>query len=146
MNACAAPEPIGLIRSLALVPFRGLCMWPWIREGDLLLVEPLPGELRALLGRIAIATSVVGPVAHRIRRIAGPVGRERVILGGDLGADDPPRSRTDLLGVVRAIYRPAVGFLDPAPAHHVGPLAAALLGRLGRWVQAARDRQAALAS
>jgi hypothetical protein len=117
----------------------GTCMWPGIREGDLLFYAPLgPTPLAPLVGQIAVASSPAGPVAHRIRRVVGAAGCERVVLGGDLSAEDAPRRRGDVLGLARALYRPGQGFVDLPEPSEADPVLAALLQQLARfftWAQ-----------
>ncbi len=109
-------------------------MWPGLREGDLIVYTPLEkADLRRLVGQIAVATSPSGPVVHRIRRVFGARGRERVVLSGDLLASDPPRSRPEILGVAKALYRPGRGFVELPRPLDVGPAGRVVLHRLGRF-------------
>jgi hypothetical protein len=125
----------------------GTCMWPGVREGDLIFYAPLgPEPLAPLVGQIAVAQSSIGPVAHRIRRVFGAAGREWVILAGDLSPDDPPRRRPELLGLARALYRPGQGFVDLPKPLNVDPLLAAILQRLGQFFTWAQRRVSAQAA
>jgi hypothetical protein len=123
----------------------GTCMWPGIREGDLIFYVPLADEaLAPLVGQIAVARSSAGSsVAHRIQRVSGPAGRERVVLKGDLAWSDAPRRRAELLGVAKALYRPGRGFVDLPESLEVGPAGGALLQLLGRFFTWAERRASA---
>lgn len=121
-------------------------MWPGLREGDRLIFSPLGrDELRGLAGQIGVARSPQGLVAHRIRRVFGLPGRERLVLGGDLSPDDPVRDRSEILGVAKALYRPGQGFVDLPGPLDVGPAGGAVLrlgGRLWTWAQRRAATQA----
>ncbi len=119
---------------LRLTRTYGNCLWPGVREGDVLFYAPLSElPLAHLVGKILIAQAAQGTVAHRLLRALGAPGRERVVLGGDLTGPDAPRRRDELLGVAKALYRPGQGFVElPAPLE-VGPLGGALLAKLARF-------------
>ncbi len=118
----------------------GTCMWPAVREGDLLLHLPLGNQrLAERLESVAIARGLGGElVAHRIVRVLGPSGAERVVLSGDLGNEDPPRPRSEILGLVEAVYRPGRGFVELGPPLRPGPLGRSLLRRIAA-LASARD-------
>ena len=119
---------------LRLTRTYGCCMWPGVREGDLVFYAPLPdGRLEGLIGQIGIARAERGPIAHRILRVFGGPGNERLVLGGDLAEADPPRRREDVLGLVKAVYRPGQGFVDLPPRLEIGPFGAAILSEIGRF-------------
>ncbi len=126
--------PLVTASGLGLTRTMGACMWPGIREGDLLFFRPLPAgtPLAPLLGTVALARDGGRIVGHRLLRAFGLPGRERFVLSGDLADPDPPRPRETLLGIVRAVYRPGKGFLDPPDARPSGPLSRALLSRVAR--------------
>jgi hypothetical protein len=125
----------------------GTCMWPGIREGDLIFYAPLgPEPLAPLVGQIAVARAPFGPVAHRIRRVFGAHGREWVVLAGDLAPEDSPRRRSEILGLARALYRPGQGFADLPERLEVGPAGGAVLQLLGRFFTWAQRRAAASAT
>jgi len=115
----------------------GVCMWPALREGDLLLCEPLPEGPPPSPGEVLVAREGTRFVAHRLRRSHGPAGRERFVLGADLGPADPPRRREEIVGRVLLVHRSPEGLLEVAPPFtgkaEIGPLEAALLRRLARW-------------
>lgn len=79
----------------------GDSMYPLIRSGDRLLVEPVaPRALRR--GDVVLARLDRGLTAHRIVRIDGDTITTR---GDNCGVDDPPFTRAQLLGRVRAVER-----------------------------------------
>jgi hypothetical protein len=121
-----------------MAPFQGVCMWPGLREGDMLVYSPLEdGDLVGLVGQIAVASSPTGPVAHRVRSISGSPGKQ-LILAGDLSANDAPRGREEILGVAKALYRPGQGFIELPGPLTVGPMGRVMLQRLGRFFTWAR--------
>jgi hypothetical protein len=78
-------------------------------------------------------------VAHRVQAVRGRAEQLRIILGGDLSGDDPPRSASEIVGVAQAVYRPGVGFVDLPEAVALNPLGAAVLSRAARlWCWAVR--------
>jgi signal peptidase I len=118
---------------LEVVEIRGGCMWPGLRDGDLVLYRP-----RSPLepGQIVVARSELGLIAHRVRAV---LGARRVVLGGDLRGDDPPRDPSEILGVARALYRPGQGFVDLPARLETSPLGAAVLTRAAQlWSWATR--------
>ncbi len=126
---------------LRLTRTHGTCMWPGLREGDLVFYADVPdGPLADLVGRIAIARAHGEPVAHRILRVLGEPGAERLVLGGDLSEPDRLRPRRDILGIARAVYRPGHGFVDLPERLVVGPLGRAILGRMARFFTWAERR------
>jgi hypothetical protein len=108
-------------------------MWPALREGDLVLVrrsEDLGKPIEP--GQVAVAHGPSGLVAHRVREVRDLAGRPRIVLGGDLSANDPPREASEIVGIAQAVYRPGVGFVDlPLPVE-LNPLGAAVLARAAR--------------
>jgi hypothetical protein len=114
----------------------GVCMWPAVREGDLLLCEPLGGSVPSK-GEVLVAREDRGFVAHRFLRVRRYRGKEQLFLGADLGRPDRPRGRDEILGRVLLVYRQQEGLTDvaavPAGDEDVGPVAAAILRRLARW-------------
>ncbi len=133
-TAARTDEALLSASGFGLTRTRGACMWPGIREGDLLLFRPLPpgAPLLPWIGQVAVARDGARIVAHRLRRVIGFPGRERFVLAGDLAIPDPPRPRSALVGMVRTIYRPGTGFLDPPPVVDLGPIARAVVVRLAR--------------
>jgi hypothetical protein len=128
------------LHRLQVVEVRGGCMWPALREGDLVLMRPteqLEGPIER--GQVAVAQGASGLVAHRVRAVLGGASRPRIVLGGDLSANDPPRGASEIVGVAQAVYRPGVGFVDlPIPVE-LNPLGAAVLARAARlWSWAVR--------
>ncbi len=124
----------------------GVCMWPVLREGDLLLCEPL-GELAPNLGDVLVAPEGSRFVAHRLQRIYGPRSAECLVLQGDLAGPDAPRKRGDILGRALLVYRTASGtgpprLLDIAPpavsSADLGLLGSGLLRRVASWQTRAR--------
>jgi hypothetical protein len=116
-------------------------MWPALREGDLLLCEPLD-VAAPLLGEVLVARSDSRFVAHRLTRAYGPPGAERFVLKADLGGEDPARRRSEIVGRARLIHRSLPGLRNPtlleigtplAAGPELGPLASALLRRVARW-------------
>jgi len=87
--------------SLARFEAGGDSMFPVIRSGDRLLVEPSGiGDLRT--GDVVLAKLDRGLTAHRVVRLQG----QTIITRGDnCPADDPPFSAVQLLGRVRSIER-----------------------------------------
>jgi hypothetical protein len=129
------------VRSLFWIEIDGVCMWPALRERDLLLCEPLDG-ITPPLGDVLIAREGSCFVAHRLKRAYGTPGAEHFVLKADLGGADPPRPRSEILGRALLVYRPDSGrsgqaLLDvgaPLAAEpELGPLASALLRRVARW-------------
>jgi hypothetical protein len=114
----------------------GVCMWPAVREGDLLLCEPLGGAVPNR-GEVLVAREDRGFVAHRFLRLRRYRGKEQLFLGADLGRPDRPRGREEILGRVLLVYRQQEGLTDvatiPAGGEQVGPFAAAVLRHLARW-------------
>lgn len=132
-------DPLPLLRRLSdgprprrLCRAHGTCMWPAIREGDLLFHAPPSEEpLERQLNSVAIALSPSGElVAHRILRVFGPPGWERIVLAGDLAVEDRPRWRSQIVGLVEAIYRPGRGFVDLPPPLRPGPIGRGLLRKI----------------
>jgi len=79
----------------------GDSMYPLIRSGDRLLVEPVaPRALRR--GDVVLARLDRGLTAHRIVRIDGDTITTR---GDNCDGDDPPFTPAQLLGRVRAVER-----------------------------------------
>jgi len=79
----------------------GDSMYPLIRSGDRLLVEPVaPRALRR--GDVVLARLDRGLTAHRIVRIDGATITMR---GDNCDVDDPPFAPAQLLGRVRAVER-----------------------------------------
>ncbi|MHB1844356.1 MAG: S24/S26 family peptidase [Deltaproteobacteria bacterium] len=114
-------------------------MWPTIRDGDLVVFSQVDRGAEIPIGRIAVA--VAGGeelVAHRVRRVFGLPGQERVVLAGDLAQDDAPRQRADLRGLVELVYRPGKGFVEPGPKPELGLFWSAVFRRLAmveRWAR-----------
>jgi len=79
----------------------GDSMYPLIRSGDMLIVEP--AEVRELRrGDVVLAQLERGLTAHRVVRIDG----ETIVMRGDnCDLDDPPFTPAHLLGRVRSIER-----------------------------------------
>jgi hypothetical protein len=124
----------------------GVCMWPAIREGDLLLCQPL-GSSVLCAGEVLVAHDGRGWVAHRLRYTRQLRGTEHLCLKADLGKADWPRRREEILGRVLLIYRERQGLTDlGAPLGgdlDIGPLGASFLRRLARWhTQATKIRNA----
>jgi hypothetical protein len=133
-------KPIMSDRRLEVVEIRGGCMWPALREGDLVLMRPQEDSASEIEpGRVAIATGPAGLVAHRVQAVQGQAGQLRVTLGGDLSGDDAPRGASEIVGVAQAVYRPGVGFVDLPEPMDLNPLGAAVLARAARlWSWAVR--------
>jgi hypothetical protein len=125
----------------------GVCMWPAVREDDLLLCEPL-GETVPLAGEVLVAHDGEGWVAHRLRRTWRRRGEERLVLKADLGPADLPRRRSEILGRVLLVYRSHQGLTDvctPVSGElEIGPIGAAILRRVARWHTRARQARNAL--
>jgi len=129
------PPEADLIRRLragSAVQLRAIggSMWPSIRDGAVLLIEPRSGRpLR--VGEIACAESESRLVMHRIVELHGDV----VITRGDtLDNNDPPVANSDVLGVVTVIsQRPFTARLPTA--NEVVYLARALRRRLRRLLR-----------
>jgi hypothetical protein len=113
----------------------GVCMWPAVREGDLLLCEPIGGTALSR-GEVLVAHDERGFVAHRLRRARRWRGEEQLFLKADLGDADPPRRRNEILGRVLLIYRQEDCLTDVTAALggelEIGPIAAAILRRVAR--------------
>jgi hypothetical protein len=79
----------------------GDSMFPVIRSGDRLLVEPARiGELHA--GDVVLAKQDRGLTAHRV---VGVLGETIITRGDNCDANDPPLAMAQLLGRVRSIER-----------------------------------------
>jgi hypothetical protein len=126
--------------SLGVVEICGGCMWPGLREGDQLLFQPQKASSTFEVGGIVVARSELGLVAHRVRAVLGRGERTKLVLGGDLGRDDPPRAPEQIVGTAKALYRPGLGFVDLPPRPDVSPLGAAVLSRASQvWSWAVRQ-------
>jgi len=125
---------------LEAVEIRGGCMWPALREGDWVLMrrsDARGGRIEP--GQVAVAHGPSGFVAHRVRELLEHPNGTRIVLGGDLSADDPPREASEIVGVAEAVYRPGVGFVDLPDPVELNPLGAAVLARAARlWTWAVR--------
>jgi hypothetical protein len=114
----------------------GVCMWPAVREGDLLLCEPL-GSGVPNPGEVLVAHDGRGFVAHRLHSARLVRGKERLLLKADLGESDRPRGREEILGRVLLVYRQEEGLTDVTTSLRseleVGPFTAAILRRVARW-------------
>lgn len=84
---------------------KGRSMYPFIREGDVLTVEPVnPSELR--LGEIAFYRTASRGVAHRFIGTSRRNGKIRLVLQGDRSIrPDPPAEADWILGRVTEVSR-----------------------------------------
>ena len=112
-------------------------MWPAVREGDLLLCEPL-GTTAPMAGEVLVANEGPGWVAHRLRCARRRRGEEQLILKADLGRPDRPRRREEILGRVLLVYRQEDGLTEVTTTLagdelEISPFLAALLRHIARW-------------
>jgi hypothetical protein len=77
---------------------RGSSMWPLLRTGDWMTVEPVSAALR--IGEIAVVETAHGLVAHRVISAAPLITR-----GDRMAADDPHAEAAALVGRVRSVRR-----------------------------------------
>lgn len=75
-------------------------MWPSLRSGDLVAVEPCAGAPRP--GEVVLARFAHALVVHRVRRCDGDVC---VLLGDNARGEDPPLPRERVLGRVGLVRR-----------------------------------------
>lgn len=112
----------------------GHSMSPFIRSGDVVTIEPLPGRRPALGEVIAVATE--GRL--RIHRLVG-WDRGRALARGDVAAAaDPPASPDDLIGRVTLVER---GGRRVRLGLGIERLPIAWLSRAGLWRGLARLRE-----
>jgi hypothetical protein len=120
-------------------------MWPALREGDQLLCGPL--DESPVAGSVLVAREGSQLVAHRLTRKTGSPGHERFILKADLGGEDRPRRRSEIVGHALLVHRQGnrQGLCDIDPpltaGADVGPVACALLRRVARWHTTASHAQ-----
>lgn len=100
---------------------RGLCMYPQVRPGDVLCIEPRDMD-KIVIGDIAVFYRHGKLFAHRVIEVGRNEGGYYIITRPDnaAGCDDGPRSGADVVGVVTAIERHG-RVLDVPRQPYVGP-------------------------
>ncbi len=85
----------------------GYSMYPAIRPGSVITIEPYPAGTGPVVGEIAAWGSESGMVVHRLVRISGESGEMLCITRGDSNLyPDPPVKPEDIAGrVVKIEYR-----------------------------------------
>jgi hypothetical protein len=119
---------------------RGGSMYPFIREGDVLEVVPVPFREFGI-GDVVFYRSGGRLLAHRVIGFVFEADRVRIRARGDgFLQEDPPVSEPDVVGRVERIYRPGRGKervlqLDRGVRHGVGVLVArsTVAHRSVRW-------------
>ena len=85
---------------------RGISMQPFIRDGDILEIQPSGGELFRTTDIVFCKSPKGNLVAHRIVGIKPGEGRDKLIIQGDaLGQPDGYIDTGDVLGRVVAVIR-----------------------------------------
>lgn len=112
----------------------GRSMHPTIRDGEAIVVEPVPASaLRR--GEVAVVRTAGGITAHRFRRLAGAGQAMMVVCRGDnAAADDPPVPAEAVVGRVVAVRRRG----RQVEVDSLGSLAARAGFRLRRLVAGSR--------
>lgn len=82
---------------------RGFSMSPFIRDGDILTVSPIPPNALTV-GDVA---AVVHPGTRKlvIHRVTGPAGDSVIVHGDNAASPDEPIPRADILGRVTRVER-----------------------------------------
>ncbi|MBN1945192.1 MAG: S24/S26 family peptidase [Bradymonadales bacterium] len=110
---------------------QGMCMSPWIFDGDMITVSPVARPLR--LGSIVLIRQADRLFAHRVVRFSG---RAAVVVQGDSLDEQGVSSPLDqVLGEVTAVrHRCGITFDPGRPALvWLGWLTAPWLRRRARW-------------
>lgn len=97
-------EIIGQGRSVQIIA-SGYSMFPFLRKGDLLTVEPVPMD-KIKRGDVVVFESEQKWVAHRVIQINhNPEGIEFLLRGDTCFAFDPPVNKENFIGAVSEFQR-----------------------------------------
>lgn len=108
-------------------------MWPVLKDGDRVQVEPCLGKPG--VGQLVVARAPAGLLVHRVLRVTD----DSVVMAGDNShTEDAPVQLAHLAGVVSLVERKGKTFVPGSTHAHTSPLLRLARRTLGaverRWV------------